>query len=73
MKQLIILIAQVKYPSSNNTYLTANSYVIEKGEELEKIWNSLRDEVEKEGFKIINNLVYIVPEEQITDAHVRPV
>jgi len=66
-KQLIILVFQVKYPSSSNSYLTANSYLVENGslEELEKAATEFRNDVEKDGFKIINNLIYIVPQEQI--------
>lgn len=65
MKQLVILIAQVKYPSSNASYLTANSYVTESSEELEKAWDDLRDRIEVDDFKVINNLVYVVPADQI--------
>jgi len=64
-KHLIVLIAQVKYPSSNSTYLTANSYLVEKDsmEDLEKSTEHFKGDVEKDGFKIINFLVYVVPKE----------
>jgi len=66
-KHLIVLIAQVKYPSSNSTYLTANSYLVEKDsmKDLEKSKEDFRSEIEKDNFKIINFLVYVVPKEQL--------
>ena len=69
MKHLIILSAQVKYPSGDYAYLTANSYVLEKQDAnlLEAIANDFRTNIETDGFKITNLLVYIVPQEQITE------
>lgn len=63
-KITIVLIADVKYPSSNNSYLTANSYVIEKGnmESLEASEKDFKSKVEVDGFKIVNFLAYIIPE-----------
>ena len=61
-KNIIILIALVKYPSSNNTYITADSYFV--GRTMEDLDNAKDDfvtKVETEDFKIINFLIYVVP------------
>lgn len=64
MKNLIILIASVEYPSSNNFYLRANSFLLENTQdELQKAADSFKDEIETEDFKITNFLVYVVPKE----------
>ena len=66
-RYLVIFIAQVKYPSSNSTYLTANSYLVEKDyvKDVRKFTEHFKSYVEKDGFKIINFLVYVVPKEQL--------
>lgn len=67
MKSLFILVAQIKYPSSDSFFLTANSYVVEKGstEGFEAAIETFRNEVEVDGFKLINFMAYVVPDEQI--------
>ena len=65
-KQIVVLMANVKYPSSNNSHLSANSYLIETEEEREKAINDFKGNVEVDGFKILNMMAYIVPDEQIT-------
>lgn len=71
MKNLVVLIAEVKYPSSEATYLTASAYVLEKGntKALEAAKEDFKSHVETEGFKIVNMLLYFVPKEQIADAY----
>jgi hypothetical protein len=69
-KQLIILVAQVKYPSTNATYLTANSHVIESGDWTahEVAVKDFKSRVEVDGFTVTNMIAYIVPKEHIKDA-----
>ncbi len=64
---ILVLVAEVKYPSSNNTYLSANSYAIEKDDmgALEKSTEDFKAKVQTGGFKIVNFLIYIVPDEQL--------
>ena len=71
MKQIIILIASVKYPSSENFYLTADSYLLENNnqDELKNNVDAFKIRIEVDGFKITNMLVYIVPKEQIENAY----
>lgn len=71
MKRLIIVTAEVKYPSSNNTYLSSNSYVADvyDPKHMEKIMDDFKSKVETDEFKIINVIIYIVPQEQIADAN----
>lgn len=71
-KQIVILIAQVKYPSSNATYLSSASYVInrEDTEALQNAWKDFRSHVETDDFKIVNSMIYIVPREQVDSAHI---
>lgn len=71
MKDIVILIALVKYPSSNNTYPTANSFLVETHdvETLDKLVGNFKSLIETDGFRIINFLVYIVPRKQIVDAN----
>jgi hypothetical protein len=69
MKSLIVLIAQVKYPSGNYAYLTANSYVLENLtiDTRDVVAADFRSKIETDGFKITNFLVYVVPQEQIEE------
>jgi hypothetical protein len=68
-KQIVILIAEVKYPSSDAVYLTANSYVLEKSnyKALETAWEDFRSHVETNGFRIVNSMVYVIPPKQIAE------
>lgn len=69
MMVLIVLIAEVKYPSSDVTYLTASSYLIEQGkvDQHDKAVEDFRGKIETDNFKIVNMLVYVVPREQIQE------
>lgn len=61
-KNIIILIALVKYPSSNNTYITADSYFVGRTiEDLDNAKNDFVSKIETEDFKVINFLLYVVP------------
>ena len=59
-KKLIIVIGQVKPPSTDVTYLNANAYMVEKGkaQDLEDAIMDFRNKVEKDGFKITNALIF---------------
>lgn len=69
MKNVIVLIAQVKYPSVDYTYLTADSFVMEKGSirTIDEVTADFRRKVETDGFTITNFLVYVVPQEHVTE------
>jgi hypothetical protein len=65
MKPITILIANVKYPSGDSYYLSANSYLLDGIDELEKSIEDFRNNVEVDGFRIVNMMAYQVPESQI--------
>lgn len=69
MKHIVILTALVKYPSSDTTYLSSNSYAIEQVEAkpLSDIIDKFKEEIETDGFKILNMLAYVVPNEQVEE------
>jgi len=69
LKNVVVLIAQVKYPSSETNYMTAESYVMEKGSmhTIDSVAADFRSKIETDGFKITNFLVYVVPQEQIIE------
>lgn len=66
-KHLIIVIADVKYPSSENTYLTANSYVVQDGnsDDYENSIKDFREHVEVDGFQILSMMIHIPPKEYL--------
>lgn len=61
-KQVLVLIANVEYPSKGSFFLAANSYVIDSIEGLDVSVKNFREDVEKDGCRIINFLAHIVPE-----------
>jgi hypothetical protein len=66
MSKIIVLTANVKYPSSESYYLSSNSYVIgDNAEGLQEAENDFRSHIEVDGFKIVNMLAYIVSAEQV--------
>lgn len=56
--KLIVFIAQVKYPSANASYLTAQAYWFTNYEEFERARDDFISNCEKDDFKILNFLVY---------------
>ena len=70
MKNIYVLTASVKYPSSNNFYLTSKSYVLEFGNasQLHEAIKDFRAEVEQDDFLITNMTCYSVGREQIEEA-----
>jgi hypothetical protein len=66
VKILIILIASVKFPSSEHFYLTAESHWVRRGniEDLENAKNDFFSKVNADGFAITNFLIYVVPREK---------
>ena len=72
-KQLLILIAEAKYPSSTTTFLFARSGVFTDIKDLSQAWAEFRSELAADGFEILNNsMVYVVPEDQIQAFNARP-
>jgi len=62
MKNLIILIAQVRFPENENSYLVAESYVVGLDiKELDAAVIDFKTKNEADGFSIINFTVYVVP------------
>ena len=57
--KLVILIAEVKPPSTDVTYLNAHAYMIDgKVETIQNAMEDFRDKLERDGFKIQNALIF---------------
>jgi hypothetical protein len=67
VKQILVLTANVKFPSSNSFYLTSNSYVVEESsmEDINTSMKNFREEVEQEGFEVIGLTAHIVPTNKV--------
>ena len=61
MNKLVVLIAEAKPPSADVTYLNALSYRVESLEDLRAALDDFKCKVERDGFKILNALIYHPP------------
>jgi hypothetical protein len=67
-KSLLVFITQVEYPAGGSYFLTATSRMIENKEELESFVAGIVSEQNKDGYKIVNSIMYTVPERFYKDA-----
>lgn len=63
--KLVVMIAEVKYPTANASYLTANAYQVASDEDIRYAREDFVYNCEKDGFKIINYLAYFLPMQPI--------
>ena len=67
-KSLLVFITQVEYPAGGNYFLTATSRMISNHDELESFIVEISSEQNKDGYKIVNSIMYTVPERIYKDA-----
>lgn len=62
MKQLLVFILQVEYPAGGNSFLAPHSRMVESLQEMAEFVSEMSSEYNKDGYKVINSIMYTVPE-----------
>lgn len=66
--QLLVFISEVEYPAGGNTFLTATSRMIGGDRELGIFIGECISSQNKDGYKIVNSIIYTVPDRLYKDA-----
>lgn len=64
-KHIIVLIASVKHPKFDLTFLKAFSYIVTPDDKLHQKRDEFLAQVTANGYRLVNILVYTIPREQL--------